>query len=174
MTEIQESISSLQQSLDLSQLGKTFCSQCDPRVSHLLSKPVYNDVLIDKQLSWTPCKNKHSQVTSGEFQLDRYWCASFHLFPSCQQLAKTAALKLVHRLAQFGGGKTTFVAEEASYKIGKAFISNKCRWATDDDLKQKCTFVPTLAVLSESLESTTKIRIIPQQSFHSPGHVGSP
>ena len=159
MTEIQESISSLQLSLDLSQLGKTFCSQCDPRVSHLLSKPVYNDVLIDKQLSWTPCKNKHSQVTSGEFLLDRYWCASFHLFPSCQQLAKTAALKLVHRLAQFGGGKTTFVAEEASYKIGKAFISNKCRWATDDDLKQKCTFVPTLAVLSESLESTTKIRI---------------
>ena len=170
MEEIKESLSPLQTSLDLSRTSQTFCGSCDARVNHLLTKPVFNDILIDKQLSWIPQRDNKMKITKGEFCLDRFWCSNFSLFPDCSHLAKAAALKLVQRLGQFGCGKDAFVAQEASFKLGKAYLSGKCRWATKNDLSQKCTFVPTLAVLSESLDSSTKIRIcqIPNRAMFIP------
>ena len=159
MEEIRESLSPLHASLDLTRTNQAFCGSCDSRLSTLLTKPVFNDFLVDKQLTWVPSKDKSSRVICGEFVLDRFWCANFSFFPDCQQLAKSAALKLVQRLALFGDSHHAFVAQEASYKLGKTFLSARCRWATSADLKQKCTFVPTLAVLSESADSSTKIRI---------------
>ena len=159
MEEIKEALSSIQNSLDLSKPSQVFCGQCDPRTNHLLSKPIFNDLLIDKQLSWKPHKNEKSGIIKGEFVLDRYWCSSFSFFPDCSHLAKAAALKLVQRLEQFGCSQFAYVASESSFKLGKSFLTGKSRWATDVDLKKKCTFVPTLAVLSESLDATTKIRI---------------
>ena len=159
MEEIKEALSSIQNSLDLSKPSQVFCGQCDPRTNHLLSKPIFNDLLIDKQLSWKPHKNEKSDIIKGEFVLDRYWCSSFSLFPDCSHLAKAAALKLVQRLEQFGCSQFAYVASESSFKLGKSFLTGKSRWATEVDLKKKCTFVPTLAVLSESLDATTKIRI---------------
>ena len=159
MEEINEALSPIQNSLDLSKPSQVFCGQCDPRTNHLLTKPIFNDLLIDKQLSWIPHKDKKSNIIKGEFVLDRFWCSNFALFPDCSHLAKAAALKLVQRLGQFGCSKFAHVASEASFKLGKSFLTGKCRWATEKDLSQKCTFVATLAVLSESLDSSTKIRV---------------
>ena len=159
MNEIREALSPIQNSLDLTKTSQVFCGQCDSRTNHLITKPIFNDLLIDKQLSWIPHKNEKSVIIKGEFVLDRFWCSNFSFFPDCSHLAKTAALRLVQRLAQFGCSKFAYVAAESSFKLGKSFINGKCRWATETDLSKKCTFVPTLAVLSESLDSTTKIRI---------------
>ena len=142
MEEIKEALSSIQNSLDLSKPSQVFCGQCDPRTNHLLSKPIFNDLLIDKQLSWKPHKNEKSDIIKGEFVLDRYWCSSFSFFPDCSHLAKAAALKLVQRLEQFGCSQFAYVASESSFKLGKSFLTGKSRWATDVDLKKNAHLYP--------------------------------
>ena len=123
MEEIKEFLSPLQNSLDLSRTSQVFCGSCDSRVNHLLTKPVFNDILIDKQLSWLPQRDDKMKIIKGEFSLDRFWCSNFPLFPDCSNLAKAAAQKLVQRLGQFGCENHAYVAQEASFKLGKAFLT---------------------------------------------------
>ena len=161
MAELNESLSPIANSLDLTKTSQSFCGNCDSRIASILKQPVFNDYLVDKQLSWSVVeRSEEGAIIRGEFILDRFWCSNFKLFPSCETLARTAAEKLVKKLAQYGNREAAHVAQEASFKIGKAFLTGKCRWATSTDLKQKHTFIPTMAVISECIESSTKIRVV--------------
>ena len=170
MAELQEAVAPLDQSLDLTRSHQSFCGSCDPRVSTLIKVPIYNNILLDKQLSWEPLIQEDGKVSRGEFVLDRYWCSNFQLFPDCEAVSRLAAGKLVARLNKFGGGKTHHVADEASYKLGKSFLQERCKWVTEKDLLQKVTFLPTMAILSEDEQSSTKCRIvqIPNRPFFIP------
>ena len=66
ISEMREMVAPVEASLDATRLGSSFCSSCDPRVSLLLSKPLGNDSLLDRQLCFEPVTDpKTGTVTHG-------------------------------------------------------------------------------------------------------------
>ena len=159
LEEVKQLTAPLTQSLDLGKIGSSWCQICDPRLNLLAHRPVANDLLMDKQLTFETCRDNIGQVTHGEFSVDRLYCAGWSEFPSCQELAQETAQKLVSKLARFGHGGVNHVAREVSYKVQISYYKGRVRWADKQDLEGKITYIPQLIVLSKSRSSSTQARL---------------
>ena len=104
-------------SFDMSRLDQSFCAHCDPRISLLFSRPIGNDRLMDKQISWEPIYDKTKRVVGGNFVINRFWRPHFDLFPSCSSIAKDTASRLVKKLQSLGSQGVSHCARELSYKV---------------------------------------------------------
>ena len=58
VAEMKQTMCQVRDSFDMSRLDQSFCATCDPRVSLLFSRPIANDRLMDKQVSWEPIYDK--------------------------------------------------------------------------------------------------------------------
>ena len=163
LEEVKQITAPFTQSLDMGKIGSSWCQTCDPRLNLLVHRPVANDLLMDKQLTFETYRDSTGQVTHGEFSVDRLYCAGWSDFPSCQELARETALKLVNKLAKFGHKKVNQVAREVSYKVQISYYKGRVRWAEKQDLVGKVTYIPQLIVISKSRSSSCRLCIIPNR-----------
>ena len=160
VNEMVEIVAPLGASLDASRLGSTFCESCDPRISPYLSRPVENNALLERQLRFEPVYGPDKvEILSGHWTIHRFWRAGFSSFPSCEGLARETAWKLIHKLSAFGTAGVSYSAREVTYKVQKSFIKTRVRWADDDDLLAKVTYLPQLAHVNEA-SSSSPIRLV--------------
>ena len=160
VSEMMEIVAPLGASLDATRLGSTFCLNCDSRASSYLSRPVENDALLERQLRFEPVHGpKGGEIMSGHWTIHRFWRAGFSHFPSCEGLARETAQKLIDKLSAFGNGGTSYSAREVTYKVQKSFIRMRVRWAEEEDLSGKVTFLPQLAHVNEASDSSP-IRLV--------------
>ena len=75
--------SPLSAAMDVTQLSKTWCETCDPRLLGLTKKTLANDQLLSKQLTFKMNTEAPSEKPHGAFHIDRLYCAGFDQFPDC-------------------------------------------------------------------------------------------
>ena len=159
VNEMMEMVAPLETSLDASRLGSTFCESCDYRIAPFLSRPLGNDALLERQLRFEPEYDPSGHVVElGHWTIYRFWRAGFSNFPSCENLARGTAEKLVRKLAGFGRKGSSYAAREVTYKAQTSFIKARVRWATKEDLTEKMTFLPQLAHVNVA-SSSSRIRL---------------
>ena len=73
IAEMRQTMCEVRDSFDMSRLDQSFCSTCDPRVSLLFSRPIANDRLMEKQISWRPVYDENKSVIGGNFVIHRFW-----------------------------------------------------------------------------------------------------
>ena len=69
--------SPLSAAMDVTQLSKTWCETCDPRLLSLTKKTLANDQLLSKQLTFKMNTEAPSEKPHGAFHIDRLYCAGF-------------------------------------------------------------------------------------------------
>ena len=158
VNEMLEIVAPLGVSMDANRLGVTFCEACDGRVAPYLNRPVENDALLERQLRFEPVRSG-DKVLFGNWTIHRFWRAGFSSFPSCEKLARETAEKLIRKLSAFGRNGVSFSAREVTYKVQKSFVRKRVRWAEEEDLKGKVTFLPQLAHVNEA-SSSSPIRLV--------------
>ena len=164
MEELKELTAPIAQSFDLGpRISSSWCHSCDPRLNFLVSRPVANDLLLDKQLIFDPSLDSEGKITHGNFIINRLYCAGWNSFPTCTDLAQDSARKLVEKLQRFGHKGQNYVAREASYKVQVSYYQKRVRWATAEDMSGNFTCLPQLAVISRSKSSSARLCIIPNR-----------
>ena len=160
--------------MDVTQLSKTWCETCDPRLLGLTKKTLANDQLLSKQLTFKMNTEAPKEKPHGEFHIDRLYCAGFSNFPSCVRLSQETASKLVAKLAACGKNGVNYIAREATYKVQKSYMKGRVRWASEDEMKKKVTCLPQLAVISPSnASSSTRLVIVPNRPVFINSTLGS-
>ena len=165
--EMREMVAPVEASLDATRLGSSFCSSCDPRVAGLLNKPLGNDQLLDRQLRFEPVIDPETgSVTHGNWTIHRFWRAGWEHFPRCEDLARETAEKLVRKLNHLGKNGQSYSAAEITYKVQSSFARSRVRWATDEDLAARVTFLPQLVhVNPQSLSTPLRVCVIPNRDL---------
>ena len=122
----------LNQSIDVLKPSQIGCIACDARSLNLLKPEMINNFLHRKQLKW----KWESDKKSGFFELERSFLPGFEKhFPSCEEAARASSSQLIQKLNFYRkSAPSPFIAREASFKLGKAFIQNKSNWAQADAL----------------------------------------
>ena len=167
INEMQEMISPGEASFDATRLGSSFCSSCDPRVSLLMSKPLGNDSLLERQLRFEPVIDPQSgAVTHGNWTIYRFWRAGWEHFPRCEDLARETAGRLIRKLNSLGKKGRSSSAMEVTFKVQSSFAKSRVRWATDDDMAARVTFLPQLVHVNPQSRSTPlRVCVIPNREL---------
>ena len=172
--ELQEMTSPLTAAMDVTQLSKTWCETCDPRLNALTKKTLANDQLLSRQLTFKMNTEAPKEEPHGAFHIDRLYCAGFDQFPDCVRLSKETASKLVNKLATCGKNGVNYIAREATHKVQISYMKGRVRWASKDEMKEKVTSLPQLAVISPSnVSSSTRLVIVPNRPVYINSTVGS-
>ena len=167
IAEMRETMSQVRDSFDLSRLDASFCAHCDPRVSLLFNRPIANDRLMDRQVTWVPIYDKDKCVVGGNFVINRFWRPHFDIFPSCSSIARETALRLVKKLHSLGTGGVSHCARELSYKVQTSFDKKRIRWATDEDFKGTHHFLPQCCVNNvNSSSSPLRLVVVPNRPVY--------
>ena len=144
----------LNQSIDVLKPSQIGCIACDARSLNLLKPEMINNFLHRKQLKW----KWESDKKSGFFELERSFLPGFEKhFPSCEEAARASSSQLIQKLNFYRkSAPSPFIAREASFKLGKAFIQNKSNWAQADALSSAPhTYLPLLCVVSGEVGAMT-------------------
>ena len=166
--------SPLTAAMDITQLSKTWCETCDPRLNALTKKNLANDQLLSRQLTFKMNTEIPNEKPHGAFHIDRLYCAGFDQFPDCVRLSKETASKLVNKLAACGKNGVNYIAREATHKVQMSFIKKRVRWASKDEMKERVTSLPQLAVISPSnISSSTRLVVVPNRPVFINSTVGS-
>ena len=166
--------SPLSAAMDVTQLSKTWCETCDPRLLGLTKKTLANDQLLSKQLTFKMNTEAPTEKPHGAFHIDRLYCAGFDQFPDCIRLSQETASKMINKLAACGKNKVNYIAREATYKVQVSFMKGRVRWASEEEMKKKVTCLPQLAVISPSnTSSSTRLVIVPNRPVYISKTLGS-
>ena len=166
VNEMREMVSPLELSFDVNRFGSSFCETCDPRVSPFINRPLGNDALLERQLRFEPVVDPESGVVShGFWTIYRFYRAGWKFFPRCEDISRSAANKLVLKLASLGKNGQFHSAKEVTFKVQTSFLKSRVRWANEDDLKGEVTYLPQLAHANAgSLSSKLRLCIVPNRS----------
>ena len=166
--------SPLSAAMDITQLSKTWCETCDPRLLSLTKKTLANDQLLSKQLTFKMNPEAPSEKPHGAFHIDRLYCAGFDQFPDCIRLSQETASKMISKLAACGKMGKNYIAREATYKVQLSFMKGRVRWASEEEMKKKVTCLPQLAVISPSnTSSSARLVIVPNRPVYINKTLGS-
>ena len=161
---MRQTMCEVRDSFDMSRLDQSFCSTCDPRVSLLFSRPIANDRLMEKQISWKPVYDKNKSVIGGNFVIHRFWRPNFDLFPSCDSVARDTASRLVKKLQSLGSKGVSHCARELSFKVQTSFDKGRIRWATAEDFEGTHHYLPQCCVNNlNSSSSPLRLVVVPNR-----------
>ena len=164
IAEMRQTMCEVRDSFDMSRLDQSFCSTCDPRVSLLFSRPIANDRLMEKQISWRPVYDENKSVIGGNFVIHRFWRPNFDLFPSCDSIARDTASRLVKKLQSLGTKGVSHCAQELSYKVQTSFDKGRIRWATAEDFEGTHHYLPQCCVNNlNSSSSPLRLVVVPNR-----------
>ena len=167
INEMREIMSNVRESFDLSRLHASFCAQCDPRVNLLFNRPISNDQLMEKQVSWVPIHDKSTNIVGGQFVINRFWRPHFEIFPSCSTTARDTALKLIKKLNSLGTGRVSHCARELSFKVQTSFDKKRVRWANKEDFQGTHHFLPQCCVNNvNSSSSPLRLVVVPKRPVY--------
>ena len=171
---MKQTMCQVRDSFDMSRLDQSFCAHCDPRISLLFSRPIANDRLMDKQISWEPIYDKTKSVVGGNFVINRFWRPHFDLFPSCSSIARETASRLVKKLQSLGSQGVSHCARELSYKVQVSYDKGRIRWATDEDFKGTYHYLPQCCVNNlNSASSPLRLVVVPNRPVFVSKQIGT-
>ena len=147
-------------SFDLNRVDAIGCRNCDPRAPALEKVPIAATLRMRDQISFQPPMLGEE---NGYFLYDRVFSSYFKKFPSCKEVAKASARRVIGKLNSNGAA----LAAEASYKVRKLFLQGGTQWLHQFDLQQpKLTYLPIHLVLNLQHDSSSvRLTVVPNKEY---------